>query len=66
MRTYREELEKVTECSGENNYLTIEQDGVYDVLNEIESEIDDVLILIKDYEIKEAYEKLLKIKKGLY
>ena len=66
MRTYRERLDKVTECSGENNYLTVEQDGVYDVLNEIESEVDDVLILIKDYEIKEAYEKLLKIKKGLY
>ena len=66
MRTYREELEKVTEYSGENNYLTIEQDGVYDVLNEIETEIDDVLLLIKGYEIKEAYEKLLKIKKGLY
>ena len=66
MKTYRERIDEVAECCGQNDYLSIKQDEVYGMLDEIERRVNDVADLIQNYEIKQAYNDLQQLGKELY
>ena len=66
MKTYRERIDEVAECCRQNDYLSIKQCDVYEMLDEIERRVNDVADLIQNYEIKQAYNDLQQLGKELY
>ena len=66
MRTYRKRLDEVSECCGNNDYLSISQYDVYGMLDEIEHRIKDIADLIQNYEVKQAYNDLQQLGEELY